>query len=360
MTINAPAPHHSFASDNAAGVHPSVMQGMVAANSGSALAYGADAWTERLARRFSELFDTDVEMALCWGGTGANVVALQSLLQPWQGVICTSSAHISVDECGAPERFIGCKLIDLDTPDAKLRPEQIADQLHVLGDEHHVQPGVVSITQSTESGTLYSAAEIAAICEVAHASGLRVHMDGARIANATAASGASVEALRALTRDAGVDVISFGGTKAGMMYGEAVVFLDPTLGRDVKFVRKQAGQLPSKMRYIAAQFEALFEDDLWIRLASTANARAVELADRLGEIPGVGLSRPPEVNSVFATLPRSAIDLLQEWSFFWDWDVLINEVRWMTSWETTSEDLEMFVAGIAEALVLADGGTSIA
>lgn len=344
-----PAPTISFASDNAAAVHPAVMEALVAANDGSALAYGADAWTARVESRFADLFGRETTVALCWGGTGANVVALQSLLRPWQAVICTDAAHIAVDECGAPERFTGAKLIDVPAPDAKLVPEQISEHLHLLGDEHHVQPAVVSITQSTEAGTLYSVDEIAAICETAHAAGLRVHMDGARIANATAALGGTVDSLRAMTVDAGVDVISFGGTKAGMMYGEAVVFLDAALGRDVKFVRKQAGQLPSKMRYVAAQFEALLADDLWITLAASANARAEELAGALDGIEGVRLSRRPEVNSVFASLDRAVIDRLQAWSFFWDWDVHIDEVRWMTSWATDAADIAAFVAGVRAA-----------
>jgi len=345
-----PAPDISFASDNAAAVHPAVMDALAAANHGSALAYGADEWTARVEARFAELFGRDVTVALCWGGTGANVVALQSLLRPWDAVVCTESAHIAVDECGAPERFTGAKLIDVASPDGKLRPEQIEQHLHLLGDEHHVQPAVVSITQSTECGTLYTAAEVAAICDTAHRHGLRVHLDGARIANATAALGGSVAALRATTVDAGVDVVSFGGTKAGMMYGEAVVFLDPSLGSDVRFVRKQAGQLPSKMRYVAAQFEALLEDDRWIRLASSANAAARRLADAVSAIDGVELSRPPEVNSVFARLPRPVIEDLQGWSFFWDWDVHVDEVRWMTSWATTDADIDAFVAGVEAAL----------
>ena len=340
----------SFASDNAAGVQPEIMSAIVAANEGSALAYGADEWTERTGQRFAELFDTDVEVALCWGGTGGNVVALQTLLKPWQAVICTSAAHIVVDECGAPERFTGSKLIDLDSPDAKLTPDRVRSQLHVLGDVHHAQPAVVSLTQSTESGTLYTADEIAAIAEVAHEAGLAVHMDGARIANATAALGATREALRSITRDAGVDVITFGGTKAGMMYGEAVVYLRPELGRPVGFVRKQAAQLPSKMRYVAAQFEALFLDDLWLTSADRANRLATDLYERLGEIDAVTATRPPQVNSVFARLDRAAIDRLQAWSFFWDWDVSVDEVRWMTSWATTPEDIDRFVAGISAAV----------
>lgn len=350
VDLTLPPPPSSFASDNAAGVHPAVMDALVSANDGSALAYGADAWTARTEAAFADLFGADVTVALCWGGTGANVVALQSMLRPWQAVLCTESAHIAVDECGAPERFTGAKLIDLPAPDGKLAPEQIESQLHLLGDEHHVQPAVVSITQSTEAGTLYSAAEIAAICDTAHRAGMRVHVDGARIANATAALGCTRDALRSMTIDAGVDVISFGGTKAGMMYGEAVVFLDPALGRDVKFVRKQAGQLPSKMRYVAAQFEALLADDLWLRLAAVANDRAVTLADAVAGIDGVELSRRPAVNSVFARLDRAVIETLQSWSFFWDWDVHIDEVRWMTSWATTDDDVAAFVAGVRAAV----------
>ncbi len=350
-SLDLPAPATSFASDNAAGVHPSVLDAMVAANEGSALAYGGDACTARVEDRFRDLFGRDVTTALVWGGTGANVVALQSLLRPWQAVICSESAHIAVDECGAPERFTGAKLIDLPTPDGKLAPEQITEQIHLLGDEHHVQPAVVSITQSTESGTLYTAEEVAAISETAHRHGLTVHLDGARIANATAALGATVDALRSVTVDAGVDVISFGGTKAGMMYGEAVIFIDPTLGADVRFIRKQAGQLPSKMRYVAAQFEALLTDNLWIELASSANAMAARLATEVGGVDGVELTRPPAVNSVFARLPRPAIEALQSWSFFWDWDHHVDEVRWMTSWATTADDIARFVAGVRAALV---------
>lgn len=349
MTIELPPPVSSFASDNAAPVHPAVMAALADANHGSALAYGADEWTASVEARFSELFDREVVVALCWGGTGANVVALQTLLRPWQGVICAESAHINVDECGAVERITGAKLIDLPSPDAKLRPDQIREQLHVLGNEHHAQPAVVSLTQSTESGTLYRAGELAELCDVAHDAGLRVHLDGARLANAAAALGGDIDAVRSITVGAGVDVLTFGGTKAGMMYGEAVVFLDPSLGHDVRFARKQAGQLPSKMRYVAAQFEAMLDDGLWLRLAASANEQARRLADAVVGIDGVLLSREPEVNSVFACLSRSAIGELQAWSFFWDWDVHVDEVRWMTSWATTDADVDAFVAGIRAA-----------
>ena len=346
--MHSPPPERSFASDNAAGVHPDVIAAIQAANVGHALAYGSDAWTARTADRFHELFGRDVDVFLTFGGTGANIVGLQCLLAPWHAVICPESSHINVDECGGPERFTGSKLIAVPTSDGKLRPEQVTDRLHGLGDEHHVQPHVVSITQSTESGTLYSVDEIAALADVAHANGLFVHLDSARIGNATAALGGDV---RSITVDAGVDVLTFGGTKAGMMYGEAVAFLTPGLAGGAKFVRKQAAQLPSKMRFVAAQFEALLHDDLWLRNGRHANDMALRLAGRVEAIDGVKLSRQPEVNSVFASLPRPAIDALQAWSFFWDWDVAADEVRWMTSYDTTVEDLDRFAAGVREAVV---------
>ena len=337
------APERSFASDNAAGVHPAVMEAIARANHGHALAYGNEAWTGRAVAGFRELFDAPIEVALTWGGTGANIVGLQCLLAPYQAVICTANAHIATDECGAPERFTGCKLIDLPTVDGKLTPEQIAAQLHGLGDEHHVQPKVVSITQSTELGTLYTADEIAAIAAVAHDHDMYVHLDGARIANATAALDGDV---RAFTIEAGVDVMTFGGTKAGMMYGEAVVFLNPALAGPARFVRKQAGQLPSKMRYVAAQFEALLADGLWIDLARCANERADLLYRATVDIAGVTIERAPAVNALFPILPAKATAALQEWSFFWPWDPSRNQVRWMTAWDTTEADVTAFADGV--------------
>lgn len=319
----------------------------MAANDGHALAYGADPWTDRAIGRFRELFDADVEVAFTWGGTGANVVGLQCLLHPWQAVICTDSAHIVVDECGAPERFTGAKLIDLPSSDAKLLPEQIRGQLRALGDEHHVQPHVVSITQSTELGTLYTVDEIAALADAAHAGGLALHLDGARISNAAAALGVD---LRTMLVDTGVDVMSFGGTKNGMMYGEAVVFLRADLGAQARFVRKQAGQLSSKMRFISAQFEALLSNDLWLRNAAHANDMAGLLAESVSVIDGVEVITPPQVNAVFATLPAAAVEPLAEWSRFWVWDEERHLVRWMCSFDTTASDVERFAAGVAEVV----------
>ena len=338
------APGCSFASDNASGVHPAVLDALVAANHGHALAYGADAWTDRAVGMIRDLFDVPAEVVFTWGGTGANVVGLQCLLAPYEAVICPDTAHINVDECGAPERFTGSKLIAVPTADGKLRPEHVEEHTHLLGDIHHVQPRVVSITQSTEMGTLYQPEEIAALVEVAHRYGMKVHVDGARLANAAAALGGDV---RSFTVDVGVDVLTFGGTKNGMMYGEAVVFLDPDLGQAAQFVRKQAGQLPSKMRYVSAQFEALLTDDRWLANARHANAMAQLLAERARAIPGVELQRDPAVNSVFVTVPPASLVPLQDWSFFWEWEPATTEVRWMTSFDTTEADIETFAAGVA-------------
>jgi threonine aldolase len=323
------------------------MDALVAANVDHALAYGDDEWTARATQRFRDLFGAPVEVCLVWGGTGANVVSLQSLVRPWSAVVCTANAHIAVDECGAPERFTGSKLLTFPSEDGKLTPADLEASQTGRGDEHHAQATVVSVTQSTECGTLYSVAELTAICETAHGFGMTVHLDGARLGNAVAALGCGV---RALTIDAGVDVVSFGGTKNGMMYGEAVVFCDPALGADMRFVRKQATQLPSKMRFVAAQFDALLTDDLWIRNAAHANAMALRLAGAVRDIPGVVLAREPVVNSVFVRLPAEAIPRLQAESFFWTWDETVDEVRWMTSFDTTAEDIDAFAATVRRVL----------
>jgi threonine aldolase len=345
-----PPPERGFASDNFAPAHPEVMAALGAANHGDAPAYGADPWTARVHDRFRDLFGPATETFLVWSGTGANVLALATMLGPAQAVVCTEWSHIAVDETGAPERVLGAKLIDLPSPDGKLRPEQLDELGHLIGAVHHAQPGVVSLTQPTELGTLYSPAEVAALCDTAHRLGMSVHMDGARIANATAALGGDLAALRSFTVDAGVDVISFGGTKAGLAFGEAVVYLEPALGRAAPFVRKQVTQLPSKMRFVSAQFEALLDGDRWIQLGGHANAMAVELYRRTAGLAGVQLDREPAVNSLFPVLPADVITRLQDWSFFWDWDVHAHQVRWMTSWHTTLDDVERFSAGVAAAL----------
>lgn len=340
-------PERSFASDNAAGAHPEVMAAMADANRGHALAYGADEWTRKCAGEFRELFGTG-ETYLCFSGTGGNILSLLAALRPADAVVCAAGSHINVDEAGAAETIIGAKLIDLPAPDGKLVPDQVRELAWLQGNEHHAQPAVLSLTQSTEMGTLYSPAEIAALGDAAHSMGMKVHVDGARIANATAALGATPATLRSMTVDAGVDVITFGGTKNGMVGGEAVVFLEPSLASRAAYLRKTITQLPSKMRFIAAQFSALLADDLWITGAAHANAMATTLYDRLAEVGGITVDRPA-VNSLFPVLPVELIAPLQEWSFFWDWDVATRQVRWMTSWDTTPADVDRFVAGVTSA-----------
>ena len=345
-----PAPTNAFASDNAAGAHPAVMEALIAANSGHALAYGDDTWTAEAEGRFRDLFGPASETFLVWNGTGANVMALATMVHPADCVVCTEWAHIAVDEAGAPERALGAKLLTLPSPTAKLVPEQLEGLAHFQGVQHHAQPGVVSITQSTELGTLYSPDEVAAICDTAHRMGMMVHLDGARFANATAALGGTVSALRSFTLDAGVDVVSFGGTKAGLVCGEAVVYLNPAFAQRAKFVRKMVNQLPSKMRFVAAQFNALLDDDLWIRGANHSNTMATRLFEATRDIPGVEYDHAPQVNSLFAVLPPDAIAPLRDWCFFWDWDVSRHQVRWMTAWDTTQDDVDRFAAGVRQLL----------
>ena len=332
-----------FASDNNASVHPAVLAALTSVNDGHVVAYGDDRYTKRCNAQFEQLFGRSVEVLLVWGGTGANVVALGSLLQASQAVICSRHAHINVDEGGAPERIIGTKLIDVASDDGKITPEQVAGELHAIGNPHHAQPKVVSITQSTELGAVYQPSEIAAISEVAHAHGLLVHMDGARIANATASLRCDI---RDITVGAGVDVVSFGGTKNGMMYGEAVVFLTPGLAGSAQYIRKQFTQLPSKARYIAAQFEALLTDGLWLQTAGHANAMAQRLHVGITGVAGIDPGPAPQANALFPRLPRRAIIELQRAWRFYDWDVHTHQVRWMTSWDTTVETVDAFLADV--------------
>lgn len=344
------APDRSFASDNAAGAHPAVVDAVVAANAGHSLAYGSDDHSRECEARFRDLFGADVVTRVCFNGTGANVAALATMMGalrgPHHAVVCTGWSHIAADETGAPERVLGTKLIELPSPDAKITPEMVESVGHLQGVQHHVQPGIVSITQPTELGTLYTATEIAAVCDTAHRMGMLVHLDGARIANATAALGGDVDALRRFTIEAGVDVVSFGGTKNGAFGAEAVVFLDPDLATGSEYVRKQVTQLPSKMRYLSAQFNALLHDDLWIALGRHSNSMATRLHELVVELPGVDLGPAPQVNSLFPRLPAEWIEPLRDWCFFWDWDVTVNQVRWMTAWDTTERDVERFAAGV--------------
>src|SRR5215208_8225127 len=335
-------PKRGFASDNNAGVHPRVMDAVRSANQGHAVAYGDDVYTETAVRLFRERFGDAAEVFFVFGGTGANVSALAAVTRPHQAVVCAETAHVNVDECGAPERFTGCKLVALPTPDGKLRPEQVEPLLARLGDQHHVQPRVVSVSQPTELGTVYTVEELTRLAEFAHERGLLLHVDGARLANAAAHLDVS---LHELTAGAGVDVLSFGGTKNGMMYGEAVVFFDPALAEGFRFVRKQCAQLPSKMRFVAAQFTALLGEDLWRRTAAHANRMAQTLASELRAIPRVRLTQPVESNAVFDVLPRE-----QERFFFYVWNEQTSEVRLMCSFDTTDEDVSELAAAVREAV----------
>ena len=342
---------HDFASDNHAGAHPEVLEGLAAASAAHAGSYGADPWTERAQALFRERFGADASAYFVFNGTGANVASIAATCRPWEAVICTDVAHMHVDECGAPERLAGVKLLAVPTEHGKLAPADVGRWEVDRGDEHRVQPRLVSITQASELGTVYTLDELAALAEAAHALDMYLHVDGARLANAAAALGVS---LAELTTAAGVDVVSFGGTKNGLVFGEAVVFCRPGLDREFAFVRKQLGQLASKMRFVAAQFEALLSGDLWLEGARHANAMAARLADAVGRIEGVELAHPVEANALFARLPRPAIDrLLDELPGehpFYVWDAERDEVRWMCSWDTDPEDVDRFAVRIADAV----------
>jgi threonine aldolase len=333
-------PSRSFASDNNAGVHPEIMEAVAAANDGHVIAYGDDPYTARAVKLFREHLGRDVEVFFVFGGTGANVLGLKAATESHQAIICAETAHINVDECGAPEKFTGCKLLSLSTPDGKIKVEQIKPLLHEVGFEHHVQPRVISVSQATEMGTVYTPRELKALSSFAHDNNMLLHVDGARIANA--AVGLKVK-LKAITRDAGVDILSFGGAKNGMMYGEAVVFFDKSLAKNFKYTRKQGTHLPSKMRFISAQFEALLANDLWRRNAGHANRMAQLLARELAKIPQVTITQKVEANGVFALVPKRYVPLLQKKYFFYVWNEETSEVRFMTSFDTTENDIADFV-----------------
>jgi len=343
----------AFASDNNAGVHPDVMRALSEVNHGHCPAYGttaeepADPYCREAEDVFRRHFGTDAEVFFVYNGTAANVLALRAVCDSWHAVIAADIAHLNVHECGAPEKFCGTKLLLVPSPDGKITPEGIERHLVGIGDEHCVQPRAVSITQSTECGTVYTPDEVSTIADFAHARDMVLHMDGARLANAAASLGVT---LGAITCDAGVDILSFGGTKNGTMFGEAVVFLRPGLAPDFKYIRKQGMQLHSKMRFIAAQFTALLNGDLWLRNAHHSNEMAAFLSERVAGIAGVEITQERESNAVFAKLPPDRIAGLQARVPFHSWDERTGEVRWMTSFDTTVEDVETFGRAIREAL----------
>jgi threonine aldolase len=342
-----PVGQHTFASDNYAPVHPDVLAAIAEVNVGHAASYGADLVTAEAVAAFRRHLGEQAEVAFVLNGTGANVVGLHLMLRPWEHVVCSRTAHVNVDECGAPERFLGVKLVDVDTPDGRLTPE-IVRSLHIgVDSEHRTQPGVVSITQPTEVGTLYTPEEVRALADCAHELGMSLHMDGARVCNAAAALGVP---LRATTTDCGVDVLSFGGTKNGLMGAEAVVLLRPEPAGSLPYVRKQCMQLGSKLRFVSAQFRALLDGDLWLRNASHANAMAARLHAAVRDVPGLTVTQPCQVNAVFATVPEWSIPLLQKASHFYEWDQARHEVRWMCSWDTTERDVDAFATVVREVL----------
>jgi len=336
-----------FASDNYAGIHPEVMAAIVAANVDHDVAYGDDRATAHLAERVREHFGSAAQVFPVFNGTGANVVALQTMCRPWEAVICTDTAHIHVDEGGAPEKVAGLKLWLAPTELGLLTIEALDEQIYRMDDVHRAQPAVVSVTQSSELGTAYSVDALGALVDRAHSHGLRVHVDGARLANAAASLGVG---LGAITTELGVDAVSFGGTKNGAMGAEAIIVTDPELAHSIGFMRKSDMQLASKMRFISAQLAALLTDDLWRRNAEHANAMARRLEAAVGALPGVRLSRRVDANAVFAVLPADVTERLQQRFRFYTWDDATGEVRWMCSWDTTEADVDAFVAAIGEEL----------
>ena len=339
-------PIRSFASDNNAGVHPEVLAALAAANTGHTVGYGDDLYTDRARAKFREHFG-DVDIFFVFNGTAANVLSLQSATRSFQAVLCSEASHIYTDECGAPEKFTGCKLIPVHAPDGKLTVDAVANHYHGIGDQHHVQPRIISITQATEMGTVYKPDEIRALADFAHSHDLLLHMDGARIANAAASQNLT---LRQATGDLGVDVLSFGGTKNGLMGAEAVIFFRKELTKDFLYWRKQGMQLASKMRFISVQLETILTDNLWRRSAQRANEMARLLEAEVRRIPQTKIVYRVEGNGVFVQLPKHAIAKIQEWYFFYVWNEEESVVRWMCSFDTTEDDIRQFAAFVREVV----------
>lgn len=337
----------SFASDNNSGVHPRIMEALIEANTGHAIGYGNDDYTRKAISKIEALFGPSAQAYFVFNGTGANITGLLAATNSYSAIICSETAHINVDECGAPEKFTGCKLLTIPTKDGKLTPDTVKKHLHGFGDQHHAQPKVISISQTTELGTLYTPNEIKELANIAHQHGLYLHMDGARLSNAAVSLGLG---FKAFTTDCGVDFVSFGGTKNGLMYGEAVVFLNKSLGDNYKFIRKQGMQLASKMRYISAQFLEFLTDDLYLQNAKHANEMAKVLLSKIKDIPEVTITQSVDANGIFAIIPKYAVEELQKHYFFYVWDEDKSEVRWMTSFDTTLEDIEGFITQLKHAL----------
>lgn len=340
--------NRGFASDNNAGIHPVLLESITAANNGHVVAYGDDDYTIGAVKSLKNYFGTGIEAFFVLTGTGANVLSLSAMTRSFNAVICAETAHINADECGAPEKFTNCKLITVSTPDGKLTPSLVNPHLTGFGFEHHVQAKVISISQPTEMGTVYSPEEIKALSDLARQYDMVLHMDGARLANAAVSLGME---FRQFTADAGVDVLSFGGTKNGMLFGESVVFFNTGLSADFKYFRKQSMQLVSKMRFISAQFQTYLDNKLWYVNARHANEMAQLLFEKVRNIPGVTVTQKVQANAVFAIIPEHIIEPLQKKYFFYTWDEHRHEVRWMTSFDTTQEDIECFTDYLKSLLV---------
>jgi len=336
-----------FASDNNSGIHPQILKTIEEANTGHSIGYGDDPWTKEAIALFRIEFGDETEVLMVLTGTGANILGIQSLVHSFHSVICAETAHIQTDECGAPEKFTGCKLIPVATSNGKITPAQIEKHLHGFGFEHHSQPALISITQVTELGTLYSVNEIRELAELAHSHGMYLHMDGARISNAAVSLDLP---FRAFTKDAGVDILSFGGTKNGMLIGEAVLFFNPALSEHSRYFRKQAAQLFSKMRFVGAQFVPYLRDEIWKTNAIHSNKMAKLLETEIRKIKGIEITQSVEGNGVFALVPKPIIPKLQDEYFFYNWDEARGEVRWMTAFDTTEEDILNFTKLIRELL----------
>lgn len=336
-----------FASDNNAGVHPLILKAIENANTGHVTGYGNDSYTQQAIELFKNEFGETTEVFFVFNGTGANVVGISSATQSFNSIICAETAHIQEDECGAPEKFSGCKLIPVPSEKGKITPEEIIKHLTGFEFEHHSQPKVISISQVTELGTVYLAEEIRALAELAHKHGMYLHMDGARIANAAVSLNLP---FKAFTKDCGVDILSFGGTKNGMMMGEAVLFFNPEIAKNTKYIRKQGMQLYSKMRFTGAQFLAYFENNLWKDLATHANKMAKILESEIRKIPEIKITQRVDANGIFAIVPKNIIAPLQEKYFFYTWNEQRSEVRWMTSFDTTEEEIHDFADKIRQLL----------
>jgi len=330
-----------FASDNNAGIHPDIINEIISVNVGHVVGYGADVYTKKALAVFKEQFGSTVETFFVFTGTAANVLGLSGITRSWNSIITASTAHLEEDECGAPEKFTGCKILTVDTPDGKITIDLLERHMHGFDFEHHSQPRVISVTQSTEMGTVYTSSEIRTIADFAHARGMLLHMDGSRIANAAVSLNLP---FKAFTSDAGVDVLSFGGTKNGMLIGEAICFLKPGLASDFKYIRKQGMQLASKMRFISAQYIAYFRNDLWKKCASHSNAMARMLADRLQHFEEIRITQSIEANGIFVIIPSDIAEKLRKHYFFYPWNELNSEYRLMTSWDTTEDDIEGFIS----------------